>query len=107
MTNLTVQQYLRGLGDGSIQPEDVEHGICIDLWWMYDSEIEEVFQDLYPKWEDFSGNDQYPISTHKGVDEEDQYMDVGNKWDNTPYGDARRRLCTWASENWPSDEEIS
>ena len=107
MTKLAVQRYLRGLGDGSIQPYMLHHGICHNLYVIFGSDVEMKFQELCFQWPEFSGNYLYPISVIYLGNCEHQYEYTYNKWDNTPYGDARRRLCTWASENWPSDEEIS
>lgn len=53
-----------------------------------------VIQSCFPLWDDYSGDNVYPIHTDIDQTPEQQYDNAyATKWDNTLYGNERRALC--------------
>jgi hypothetical protein len=52
---------------------------------------------IFPRWPEFSGNAEYPVSTARGSSPHEQYNAAGvNMWDTaTNYGAARMRLLAF------------
>lgn len=65
------------------------------------------FNTYIPGWKDIasSGNQQYPISTSQTLDPSDEYGFVKDKYADTPYGDARRRLAAFLRSK--AEEELA
>jgi len=93
-----VVAHLRGLADGSVEPEDrVFGGLCWELFmqfrgcadaWIY------LVGGLAEDWEDFSGNKRFPVpSPDIRFSAYDAYQLGFKRWADDEYGASRRRLC--------------
>lgn len=89
-------EHLRELADGTVQPSNTDHGLCIQLRRM---NIGVGCMSIMMKWPEYSGNRFYPI---KGTDYRSPhflYTNTRNLWDfSTKYGQARSRLCDYMAD---------
>ena len=71
-----------------------ECGICYNvkiLMWEDRDEACEWLAEKFPLWPEFSGDNEFPVGCGH-TDPEYTYNTYGDLWDNSEYGNARRRL---------------
>lgn len=96
-----VVDHLRDLGEGTIQPQQKNIGICpiltleFDVWDLYDS-----FEQL----PGFSGHRVFPIK-HPTLDPMYAYLNSKNLWADDEYGDNRREACLYLAD-WIEDNYL-
>jgi len=97
---LEVIEHLRGLADGSIEPECTELGICAELHTIMEKStgwsgtnplmISSIFATrleddhraiIYEGWEFWNGNIIYPVPHKNFLDPFDAYISTSNLWD--------------------------
>lgn len=100
MDKLKVIAHLRALGNKEIEPRFKGVGICSELHDLFATKKSSGYElvETYSKlWEEFSGNNEYPVPcTNKEPNA--AFTIVWDLWDNTPYGDSRRRLCSFLAD---------
>ncbi len=106
-----LQKYLKGIGEGTIQPIEIEVGLCSNLQtWLQDYYWEERLEndldiediamkliDKMMKWDKATGTTGY-IIPHPRLNPETAYNDLP-LWNQDAYGNNRRELCLWLSNN--------
>lgn len=84
------------LGNGLLAPRNKEYGLCAELESRFDIIIDNwIFSD----WPKFSGNHSFPVPhpDYEGSEYAYCYLVEDNMWTNDEYGDSRRQLCIWLS----------
>jgi hypothetical protein len=93
-----VVAHLRGLSDGSVEPTDIGHGICMELSEaFFDTDMREgewsyALAPLFDDWPEFTGWSMFPVPDSDNGDPCLIYRAVENVWIGE-YGASRRRLC--------------
>lgn len=78
-----------------------QEGICHNIWRMTSFNAPTPFKDrlmhLMTQWDDFSGDDLFPVPPVEGMvseDPMDAYLCVSDEW-RGEYGKKRRELCLY------------
>ena len=87
-----IKAHLKGLGNGSIKPEESACGMCYELAVRFNKVRGAALGSRWPDIHDV-GSPYYPV----GGPDEFNFND--ELWGNTAMGDRRRALCTWLSVN--------
>lgn len=96
-TRQQLRKYLKQLGAGEETPDNTYGGICGAIEYSLDRKTFGAVKQLMTKWPEFSGDDLYPVA-HPDMPPMAAYYGVIDLWEDNEYGQARRRLCTWLSE---------
>ena len=102
-----ITTHLRSLADGTVMPVRQDCGLCNEL-----RELDIVPYDI--PWLEWPENTHqcvsFPVPPSMDIYENAEHAYIaghdGDKWNDSPYADARRRLCTWLAgwleDNWDS-----
>ena len=97
MNRKELKQYLYDLGTGKRTPLQREFGICEELRWKTSKFLYGHIKTLMEDWPEYSGVSNYPVP-HPSCPPKAAYYGFDDLWDDSSYGQARRRLCIWLSE---------
>ncbi len=90
-----IVNHLRNLGDGKIQPIDASCGLCWEISENFYVQLHAlVMFSLYPN---FSGSAEYPIP-HSEFKASHAFNHFDNLWDDSAYGNERRKFCLWCAD---------
>lgn len=92
-TKWEIVHHLNALSNGDILPTTPECGICEELTHTFHISGTKLVKQYSPSWPEYNGNSLYPVD-HPTKVEDEAYTELSNLWDDTPYGDTRRRLCS-------------
>lgn len=90
-------KYLEGLASGTIEPWDVEQGLCYSLEQegLHIPKLGKIIET----WDKYSGDDDYPVPDPAEA-EADPYLKYHNTADiwTGEYGELRRELCQYIAD---------
>ena len=101
-TKWEIIDHLRLLSMKKVEPRLLDCGICEELRAEFEVNGILLVKRYSFDWSEYNGNYHHPVD-HPTKGEEEAYNDVENLWDNTPYGDARRRLCLHIANEMESE----
>ena len=91
---------LRAWGSGQEKPLLSYYGLCgnlIRLCGLSEAEIDDLIDEAFRSWPNYSGKREYPIPGPEASSDTwtayKIYYGHPNLWDDSPYGDLRRELC--------------
>ena len=87
--------YLTGLGNGEIIPENEASGICDLIVNTFNKAALTTCKSHFTSWKLYSGSFSFPVPGygHADLDEVDAFFFTADLWANDNYGDDRRDLC--------------
>ncbi len=88
--------HLVELSTDQVEPMNKRTGLCHEITRQYPAFISAV-EDAIAKWPENSGVEDFPVVSpwHSPAS---AYLDAIDKWDDTDYGKARKRLCLFVAQ---------
>ena len=100
---MKISEYLRVLGNGVIQPEQVSWGLCDHLTDLFG---ESTCFSMFESWSEFSGDMRYPVTCPEDIHVRDPlhaaryvFMETDDLYEGE-YGESRLRLALHLSEEY-------